>query len=289
MATRYAGEFEFDHGAQFFTARTPAFRNFLQPLVDAGVVADWPVTFVELDGERIVAERAWGDDDPHYVGAPRMNSIGAYLSTGLDVRCETTVAAIQRSGAGWSVSDTAHKTLGRFDWVVLTPPARQTAALARDFPAVVSLCAQRQMLGCFALMLGLAEPPGLPWQAARVHDDAVSWISLNSSKPGRGAPTLVVHSSNAWADAHIDDDPGSVREHLLDAASRITGTNLRAAAEHTDLHRWRYANITKQTGPACFVDDDAQLAVCGDWFVRGKIEAAFTSADELGRQLLDRL
>jgi predicted NAD/FAD-dependent oxidoreductase len=49
MATRYAGEFKFDHGAQFFTARTTAFRDFLEPLLSEGVIADWPARFAELD------------------------------------------------------------------------------------------------------------------------------------------------------------------------------------------------------------------------------------------------
>lgn len=53
IATRYAGEFEFDHGAQFFTARTPGFRRFLQPLIDNGVVANWTARFVEIDRDRI--------------------------------------------------------------------------------------------------------------------------------------------------------------------------------------------------------------------------------------------
>ena len=42
IATRYAGDFEFDHGAQFFTARTESFRKFLEPFIVDGTVADWP-------------------------------------------------------------------------------------------------------------------------------------------------------------------------------------------------------------------------------------------------------
>ena len=49
MATRYADDYEFDHGAQFFTARTPAFREFLQPLIRDQVVANWAPKFEELD------------------------------------------------------------------------------------------------------------------------------------------------------------------------------------------------------------------------------------------------
>ena len=33
MATRYANDFVFDHGAQFFVAKTPMFRQFLSPLI----------------------------------------------------------------------------------------------------------------------------------------------------------------------------------------------------------------------------------------------------------------
>lgn len=36
MAIRYAGDHEFDHGAEFLTAGSAAFRAFLQPMIDAG-------------------------------------------------------------------------------------------------------------------------------------------------------------------------------------------------------------------------------------------------------------
>ena len=145
------------------------------------------------------------------------------------------------------------------------------------------------MRACFAMMLGFAEPLELPWQAALVHSADISWVSVNSSKPGRkDAFTLVFHSTNAWADEHVDDDIDSVTGHMLAEASLVTGQDLESAV-HCQVHRWRYANIDKQTGSASYVSDELQLAVCGDWLVRGRIEAAFTSAYDLGWQLQDRL
>ncbi len=289
MATRYAGDFEFDHGAQFFTARSSAFRKFLQPLLADGVVAHWPALFAELDREGVTATRAWGDDYPHFVGTPRMNRVGKYLSADLDVRYETEVAAIARNNDQWILFDTTNTELGRFEWLVLSAPAPQTEVLAREFPEVVSLCREKTMHGCFALMLGFAQPLELPWQAALVRRADISWVSVNSSKPGRNdAYTLVIHSTNTWADAHIDDDMDSALEHLLNEASLVTGEDLHSAA-HRQAHRWRYANIDKQTGPASLINDDKQLAVSGDWLVRGSVEAAFTSANDLGRKLRERL
>ena len=285
IATRYGGDFEFDHGAQFFTAHTPAFQEYLQPLHAAGVIANWPAQFAELDRDRVTASRPWHEDYPHFVGTPAMNSIGKHLSAGLDIRFKTAVTRFARSNGQWALYDDANTNLGHFDWLVLTMPAPQTGNLAEAYPEIVSLCRERTMRGCFALMLGFQDALELPWQAALVRNADISWVSVNSSKPGRKEGfTLVVHSTNAWADAHIDDDTDSVLEHMVREASLVTGQDLSVAA-HCQAHRWRYANIDKQTGPACFIDERRQLAVCGDWFLRGRIEAAFTSANELAREL----
>jgi predicted NAD/FAD-dependent oxidoreductase len=289
MATRYAGDYAFDHGAQFFTARSAGFRAFLQPLLAAGSVKAWPARFAELDRGTITSERVWGGDYPHYVGAPGMNQVGKSLAEGLDVRLESTVARIERRDGSWQLSDAAKTGLGRFDWVVLAMPAAQTAALAQGFDDLAALAAERNMLGCFALMLGLQRPLDLPWDAALVRNADISWVSVNSSKPDRGKQqTLVVHSTNAWANAHLDDEIDEVRAYLVEQASLVVGTDL-CDADHCRVHRWRYANIGKQSGPAFYLDKESQLAACGDWFRRGRIEAAYTSGVKLAAALGERL
>lgn len=289
IATRYAGEYEFDHGAQFFTARTPAFSAFLQPLIADNVIANWTAQFAELDRGGIKTMRSWGEEPPHYVGTPRMNDVGKYLSQELEVQTQTQITRIDRTADGWTLADRSNNAFDRFDWLVLTAPAGQTAALASAFPDLVALCDEREMQACFALMLGFAKTIELPWQAALVRNADISWISVNSSKPGRRDPfTLLIHSTNAWATAHIEDDVDGVREYMLDEASLICGQDLRGV-DHCQVHRWRYANIARHRGPEFYVDTSAQLAACGDWFVRGRIEAAFTSASKLAEQLLERL
>ena len=290
MATRYGGDHTFDHGAQFFTARTRQFRDFLEPLLVAGVVRAWPARFVELDRERgVTSARTWGAHHAHYVGAPGMNRVGKFLANGLDIRYKCTVAEIECRNADWILSDQASSELGRFDWVVLAVPPAQAAALAGDHADFVALCDKRAMLPCFALMIGPGEPLELPWDAALVRGADISWISVNSSKPGRDeGPALVVHSTNAWAAAHLDDNPDEVRDHLLEQASLVSGVKLQNA-RHCELHRWRYANIARQRGAAFYLDEESRLAACGDWFVRGRVEAAFASGAGLANALRDRL
>ncbi|MDJ0698654.1 MAG: FAD-dependent oxidoreductase [Woeseiaceae bacterium] len=285
MATRYAGDYSFDHGAQFITARSTAFREFLEPLIEGGIVADWPARFAEIDHSRVSTVRQWSADYPHFVGKPAMNRIGKSLASGLSVVLQTRVSGVERRRKRWVLRDQDQRDLGEFDWVVLTAPAPQTAALGSACPELVSLCRSREMSACYALMLGYSQPLSLPWDAALVRNADISWVSVNSSKPARGdAFTLLAHSTNRWADAHISDDEASVVEHMMEALERTCGAAVRSH-DHRQLHRWRYANIARQTGDTCFVDESLRLAACGDWFVRGRVEAAFTSANDLAGRL----
>lgn len=277
IATRYSDPYRFDHGAQFFTARNAMFRDFLAPLAAAGVVAPWQTRFVELDGSKVTQSRDWDETMPHYVAVPGMNALGKHLARGLDIRLGTTVEAIVGHDNNWQVvtSDAGRQ---HYDWIISTAPAAQSTALMPFEFAHRAELDDKKMRGCYALMLGFESPLALDFGAALVRGADISWISVNSSKPGRDpAFTLVVHSTNAYADAHIEDDIDDVRLHLLGEFARVTGKDPGNAA-HVRLHRWRYANIDRQSGPDAFVDHDNRLAACGDWCIRGRIECAWLSA-----------
>jgi len=285
MATRRADPFEFDHGAQFFTAHTAAFQAFLQPLIAAGVVATWNARFAQLGAGPSPERRQWSDDYPHYVGVPGMNAVGKWLARDLRVETHVEVASVRRSGRCWRVTDTQRVDRGEFDWILLTAPAPQTARLAPASSGIDSRASNARMQACCALMLGFDTPVKLPWDAALVRDADISWLSANSSKPGRSdAFAIVAHSTNAWADANIDQDSALIQAHLLEECARIVGPAV-AKPSHQALHRWRFANIDTQSGEPFHIDETEQLAVCGDWFIRGRVEGAFTSGDRLGDRL----
>lgn len=289
MATRSATPFEFDHGAQFFTARSLAFRTAVADWEQAGIVERWYPHFVELDRERVMARRDWDDEHLHYVGVPNMQAIGRHLATDVDIRFATAVASINRQSDGWQLATDQNTDLGTYDWVISTAPAAQSAALLPDEFAYRQQLQNFSMLGCYAVMLGFSEAPPLGWQAALVHNADISWVSMNSSKPGRDAPcTFVVHSTNAFAEAHIDDAIEDIKAHLLTEIETVTGIDV-SSADHFGIHRWRYANIEPQTGPAAWLDTDQQLGACGDWCIRGRVEAAFSSATALSRELRSAL
>ena len=138
-------------------------------------------------------------------------------------------------------------------------------------------------------MLGFENSLPLSFDVAMVRNEDISWISVNSSKPGRATPfSLLVHSSNSWADKHIDDDRSHIMHHICDQASKITNHDL-SAANYKAIHGWRFANAEKQTNVTHLIDLNENIGICGDWFIQGRVEAAFTSGSRLASEIISQL
>ena len=129
MSNRRAEPYFFDHGAQYFSAKTDEFKAFIAPMIDDGLVKSWNVRFAEIEGRTIIRERRWDDEYPHYVGVPNMTSIAKHLSGGLKIELETRVHAISKQLDKWSLTDNLGRSLGEYDWVISAIPVEQAADL----------------------------------------------------------------------------------------------------------------------------------------------------------------
>ena len=127
-----------------------------------------------------------------------------------------------------------------------------------------------------------------PFDAASVRGDDLAWAGREASKPGRepGA-RWVVHASGDWTRAHLEDEKADVIDALLPKLRALIGED--APLAHADAHRWRYAQVAEAADSPFGMDEDAQLATCGDWRVAPRVEAAWVSGDALGRALAERL
>jgi predicted NAD/FAD-dependent oxidoreductase len=114
----------------------------------------------------------------------------------------------------------------------------------------------------------------------------LSWIAVNSNKPKRvGNFSLMVHSSEEYAEAHIDDDREKVMQHLITETSRIIGCDV-SKPDYKAIHGWRYANNANiNQNSDIFLDQEHKLAACGDWALGGRVEGAFTSAYNLALKM----
>jgi predicted NAD/FAD-dependent oxidoreductase len=280
MASRVKA-YAFDHGAQYFTARSSAFKAFIEPYIHQGIIEPWTARFVELDHSTVSSRRMWDSNFPHYVAVPGMNALCLALAAELNVQYKTRVASVQPKGSRWQLKDCDDVLLGSYDWVITAVPAQQTTALMPDCFNHLQDIKQKKMLACYTLMLGFTRSIDTAFDAALVNNADISWVSVNNSKPGRPSGfSLLAHSSNAWAEDNIDMQDEYVKRHLINELHDIIKQDI-AVADHVDLHRWRYANIAKQNGDKALIDQDNRLAAIGDWCIQGRVESAFISGNSL--------
>ena len=283
MSTRRRGELRFDHGAQYFTARDPRFTRWVDSWRHDGLVAKWEGR-VEVLGDDAGRGRREGPE--RFVGVPGMNAVCRHVAADLDVTCETRVGRLERAGARWRLSSTADRELGRFDAVVVSAPAPQTAELlAAAAPELSARAAEVEMTPCWAVMAAFDRPLDLGFDAAFVHGSPLRWAARNSSKPGRPRDEAwVLHASPDWSNRNLERPPEEVARELLAALGAAVGAPLESPAL-LEAHRWLFA-LPEPLADSCLFDAGLRLAACGDWCAGPRVEGAFLSGSAAAGRLL---
>ncbi len=261
------GEVCFDHGAQYFTARDPAFRNLTGAWHNAGIVAPWP----------IAAPDGW-------VGVPGMSAIISRMAHTHDVHWGQLVTAAEQCPAGWRLTHNGEKS-GPFDAVIVAVPAEQAAPILslRDFAMARSALLSRSQ-PCWTGMFVFDRPLGTLPPVMRERGN-IAWAARNNAKPGRAGPEAwVVQASGPWSHDHLELAQDEIAALLLGELQKAAVCEIPepiAAA----AHRWRFA-LSSGTGTGAMWNPDLGLGVCGDWLLGPRIECAWMSGRMLGDAIL---
>lgn len=270
----------FDHGAQYFTARDPAFVAEVAGWEQAGVVGSWSPRLVSLgaDGAPPSSQR--------WVGTPTMSAIARHLAWPVPVQAGVRVGSVAREGTGWRLADDAGGALGTFEQVVLALPAAQAVPLLADAPRLQSRADAVEMTPCWAAMISFAHAWPVDFDAAFVAEAPVSWAARDSSKPGRApGERWVLHGAPGWSEQHWDDEPDAVAAALLAAMVEATSTSPPPLIWR-GAHRWRYALPTRVDPEPFLHEPELGIGACGDWCGGPRLEGAFLSGAALGNALV---
>lgn len=289
LATRRAGALQFDHGAQYFTAREPAFAAQAALWTRRGVAAEWHARMAVLEQGRMAmapgSVRRW-------VGIPGMGAIAGVLAeearqAGAEVHAGVEVASAMREKDRWRLTSAEGLSLGSFDFLVAALPAPQAAALlAQGAPSVAERCTV-QMLPCWAAMVAFETPLDVSFDGAFVRGAPLSWVARDTSKPGRPAreaETWVMHGSPEWSAAHLDAPHDAVAASLLAAFCNAADTDV-PPPSYLGAHRWRLALPDEPLPDRYLWSSDSRAAACGDWCGGPRVEGAWVSGSLLGEHI----
>ncbi len=270
LATRRIGAATFDHGAQFFTVRTPAFRRRVDDWVERGLVGIWNHGFASDDGH------------PRYVATAGMNTLAKDLARGLHVECSTMAFAVRPASGDGSSANAVWDvviddgTVRPADRVIVTAPLPQTFSLLAD--TAIDLDPQLFRTGydrtiCLLAVLDRA-PDTLPSGGAQPNDGIFGFVGDNESKGVSTAPAITLHARPDWSEEHWDDDAALLGTLLLDAAMEWFGGA--AVVEH-QVKKWRFATPRSVWPDPCWATPDGTIVLAGDAFAGPRVEGAHNS------------
>jgi renalase len=267
LATRRISDATLDHGAQFFTARTPAFQHQIDDWIERGLVAIWSHGFDGTDGH------------PRYVATGGMNSLAKDLARGLDVQCSTMAFTIRANAAssdsGWQVViDDA--SVHDADAVIVTTPLPQAFALLADsridLPDALMRTEYDRTIGLLATLdkpPAIGEPGGLQDPTPNI-----GFLADNVAKGISATAAITMHASAAWSEAHWDDDVDDLQASLVELVGPWLGD---AAIVESQVKKWRFATPRTPWPAPCWVADGGRVVLAGDAFDGPRVEAAHNS------------
>lgn len=279
-ATRRLHGGHFDHGAQYFTARSAVFGRQLQQWRDAGLVQPWRPRLAVIGNKSAHHDP---EETSRFVAVPGMNAVCHHMASNLDCRFEQRVTSLCFDHE-WQLGLDSGERLQANRMLVTAPPA-QAAALLGESDPLHEMLAGIAFNPCIAGMLSFEKPFDPGFDAAFVNQPgALSWIARNSSKPGRKGNDWVLHATAEWSRSNLEAPADEQARQLASAFGGLVGEPLPATSRCT-AHRWRYSQAPAPLERGMITDEDRRLAIAGDWLAGSRIEGAWTSGRKAGEWL----
>lgn len=287
LATRRRGQWQVDHGAQYFTARDPAFRQEVERWLERQWIAEWKPELGTFDGTTLSVSP---DNGTRYVGTPSMSAPVKGLSDGVACARQTRISGLERIGSQWELPDEAGKRHGPFDAVCLTAPLEQTRALLPEDSTLMPALQNLRMQPTWALALEFDHSTGIPVDGVFVKEGSIRWAARNSSKPGRASrpEVWVLHFEQAWTEQNPDATEPELRKRAIAFLQKLAESALPAASDGFS-HRWLYALSQKPQADLPVWDAAKGLGLAGDWTAGDRVEGAWLSAKRLASAITQSL
>jgi renalase len=282
LATRRIQNGIADHGAQFFTVRTPEFQTQVDKWQKNDLLSIWGYGW--SDGS---LKRTAGDGHPRYVAKGGMNQLAKNLAAGLkDIRTNILVSSIHWLGDSWRLVDSNNLSLTSRA-LILTAPVPQSIELLIAVPLEESdkQALDRIQYGpCLAGLFVVDGEVNLPEPGA-VQDfsKTIYWIADNQAKgisPNERIITL--HTEERYSRQHYHEPDNEIIAMMSEGLQKYLAAG--ASIKEAQVKRWRYS-IPITTHPHDILKAEGfPLIFAGDAFGgRGRVEGAYLSGLAAGK------
>lgn len=270
-----AGTATFDLGAQFFTARSDAFKSLLNTAEQASAIQVWTRGFAANE-----------DGYARWCGKTGMTDLCKWMAaeTGLDITFQSPIMNLGE-----------YLKQHKYDAVIHTAPVPQALATLNGSgrlppPDLTRKLAEVHYHATLTVMLATSDhPTGLgPRGAAQFVDHPdLAFVADNHAKGISSVPAVTIHLGNARGESlwsATDDEV--VRFALKAAAEQLGDAGDPNCVLASSVQRWRYAGpITCWPDKYIMWGESPRIVLAGEAFDGPRVEGGFLS----GRAAADAL
>jgi predicted NAD/FAD-dependent oxidoreductase len=265
MSTRQFEGGIFDHGAQFFSAKSSTFQRYVTSWKEKGIAKIW------FDTSKDPAQT-----HARYIGCEGMNSIPRYLGSHLPHDCSVTIESLSYTHQ-WTL--TSPECSYTADHLILTPPGPQSYNLLSTASSEIQeQCGAK--LPSFnyekglAILLVLQNKSTIPAPGyLKPNHPDIAWIADNNQKGISPIPALTVHTTAQFAEAYWDSQDTDKINAVISSLRPWLSSSVVAA----QAHRWGYTLPLHKSEKSTLYFPNYQLQLAGDAFGGPRVEGAALS------------
>jgi predicted NAD/FAD-dependent oxidoreductase len=273
----------FDHGTQYISPKSLAFKRFVNTLIKKKILKKW-------SGNHLFLNKAKKENKNHLkiIGRKGNNDISKYLLKNIKCYFQTELKKIDFKEKKWvlTFSDGNKKI---YEKLILTCPFAQLSKLSKKFIKAPFIKKKVKMDANITVMFSINKTNNNV--SSYLFDDKIlGWAAKeNSKKRFKGDQDLwTLQSTHNWANKKINknrENKDINSKTLIDLFFKLTDIK-KTKILFSLNHGWKYSSNSNPLKIKSYWNSSLNLGVCADWFVGPRLEAGWISANNLYKKII---
>jgi renalase len=273
----------FDHGVQYISPKTPAFKKFIKELVKKKILKNW-------GGKHLFLSQNFKEKKNHtkIIGCRGNNDISKYLLKDISCYFKNELKKISYKQKRWTLIFTnGHKKT--YEKLILTCPFPQLLKLSKKFIKNSFISKKIKMDANITVMISIKKTTN-NISSYLFNDKILGWAAKeNSKKRFKSNNDLwTLQSTHYWANKKIYKNKECKNLNskvLINQFFKLTGIK-KTKILFSHNHGWKYSSNSKPLNIKSYWNSSLNLGVCADWFVGPRLEAGWVSANDLYKKMI---
>ena len=272
----------FDHGTQYISPKSPAFKKFIKELIKKKVLKNW-------GGKHLFLHKVKKEKKNHtkVIGSKGNNDISKYLLRNINCYFQNELKKIDYKKDKWILTFTDGKKR-IYEKIILTCPFPQLSKLAKKFIQSSFIKKKIKMDANITVMI-IIKKTNKDISSYFFNDKILGWAAKENSKNRfkSNQDLWTLQSTYDWANKRINKNRENIELNskiLIDQFFKLTGIK-KTKILFSLNHGWKFSSNSKVLNIKSYWNSSLGLGVCADWFVGPRLESGWISANDLHKKI----